>query len=245
MGRYVAKAVAILAISLIAAGGVIGAEETEKAAKPARAARGRNRATTRPAYLDKEHAPKGKGWIALFDGKDLDGWKSFPEDRPNSWKVKDGILTSTFKEGGHGSNIATEKKFKDFEIYYEYRVPKNGNSGVFLRGQYEIQVIDDHGVPAEKPKDWGNGGIYGQKAPSKNASKPLGEWQANYAKIVGKKITVFVNGEKVIDEFEPPKATHLYGELGVKDGDPTGPILLQGDHKPIEYRYVMIKPIEE
>jgi hypothetical protein len=196
-----------------------------------------------PAYLDKEHAPTGAGWVSLFNGKDLAGWKSFPDGRPNSWKVEDGLLVSTSKRGAPGTNLYSEQKFQDCELYYEYCVPKNGNSGVFLRGQYEIQVIDDYGVPANKPKDWGNGGIYNVKAPSKNASKPGGEWQSAYAKLVGKEITVFINGEKVIDKCALKGATHLYEELKIKEGDPAGPIVLQGDHMSIKYRYVMVKPI--
>ncbi len=248
MSRYIGKACIIVALWLVGAPVVTAQEKAEQPARPARAARARarDRATTRPVYLDKEHAPsRGRGWIRLFNGKDLTGWTVFPKDRPNSWKVEDGILVSTFKPGEHGTNIYSDRKFEDFEIYYEYQVPKNGNSGVFLRGQYEIQVIDDYGHPADKPKDWGNGGVYGQKAPSKNMSKPAGEWQSCYAKMVGKKITVYINGEKVIDEFSPPRPTHLYGELKIKEGAPEGPIVLQGDHQPIKYRYVMVKPIEK
>ncbi|HPD31412.1 MAG TPA: DUF1080 domain-containing protein [Phycisphaerae bacterium] len=243
MQRYVKYFLLIGTLPLSAA--IVLAAEGQKKEAGERQAKREDAAATQPAYLDKEHAPRGKGWIKLFNGKNLKGWKSIPENRPNSWKVENGILVSDFKEGEHGTNIFSEKKFGDFEIYYEYLVPKNGNSGVFLRGQYEIQIQADHGVPSDKPRDWGNGGIYGQKAPSRNVSKPDGEWQSVYATMIGKKITVFLNGEKIIDNYEPPRATHLYGELKIKDGDPTGPILLQGDHKPIKFRYVMIKPIGE
>ena len=186
---------------------------------------------SQPAYLDKEHAPKGKGWTALFNGKDLTGWQSLPKDRPNSWKVENGVLVNTSKEHDHGTNLCTDRKYWDYEIYYEYCVPENGNSGVYLRGQYEIQILDDYGVPSDKPKHWGNGGICNQKTPSKNASKPAGEWQSGYARIIGEKISVFINGQQVIEEFVPPK-----------QGDPKGPILLQGDQTPIKFRCVFIKP---
>lgn len=215
-------------------------EKPAKTASPDKKKGGR-----RPTYLDKEHAPKGKDWIRLFNHKDLSGWKFFPENRPNSWKVQDGVLVNDFKPGEHGTNIYTEDKYEDFELYYEYMVVKDGNSGVFLRGQYEVQIQDDYGQPVEKPKDWGNGGIYGQKAPSKNASKPVGEWQSAYVKMIGKKITVFINGEKIIDEYEPPHPTHLYGELKLKGNEPAGPILIQGDHMPVKFRHVMIKPLKK
>ncbi len=194
-------------------------------------------------FLDKEHAPTGEGWIRLFDGRTLEGWKALHEDRKHTWKVVDGVLEADFPEGQHGTNIYTDRKFEDFEIYYEYLVPPNGNSGVFLRGQYEIQIQDDHGVPVDKPKDWGNGGMYGQKAPSRNVSKPQGQWQSVYATIQGRKINVWLNGQRIIEDYEPPKATHIYRESGVKDGDPTGPIILQGDHKPIKFRHVMLRPL--
>ncbi len=248
MTRYLRKVSLIAALSLAAAGAVTAAEKEEKTEKPARAAgaRGQRNAASRPVFLDKEHAPKVReGWKRLFNGKDLEGWKSFPKDRPNSWKVEPGrVLASIVKPGEHGTNIFTEENFGDFEIYYEFLVPKNGNSGVFLRGQYEIQVQDDYG---EQPgaKDWGNGGIYNQKKPSKNASKPQGEWQSVYATMIGKKINVWLNGEKIIDNYEPPRPTHLYGDLKVKEGDPEGPIVLQGDHTAIRYRLLFIKPIKK
>jgi hypothetical protein len=243
MKRYIKSVLFIGALSLCAAVALAAEEKKEGGERQGR--RG-DRATSRPAFLDKEHAPKPRDreWVRLFNRRDLKGWKPFSEKGPNSWKVVDGILAIDFKEGEHGTNLVSDEKFGDFEIYYEYLVPKDGNSGVFLRGQYEIQIQADHGQPSDKPKDWGNGGIYGQKAPSKNASKPVGEWQSVYATIIGKKITVFLNGEKIIDNYEAPRATHLYGEVKVKDGDPTGPIILQGDHKPIKFRYVMVKPIK-
>jgi hypothetical protein len=242
MNRYLKGVLVFCTLSLCAA--VALAAEEKKEGGERRAGR-RERPTTRPAYLDKEHAPKprDRAWVRLFNGRDLKGWKSIPDKGTNSWKVVDGILVSDFKEGEHGTNLVSDEKFGDFEIYYEYLVPKDGNSGVFLRGQYEIQIQADHGQPADKPKDWGNGGIYGMKAPSKNASKPEGEWQVVYATVIGKKITVFLNEQKIIDNFEAPHATHIYGESKVKEGDPTGPILLQGDHRPIKFRYVMVKPI--
>ena len=231
-------------VSLAAAITVTAAEKEGKTEPTPKAERTERRGRAR--FLDQDHAPKPRqGWTRLFNGKDLKGWKAFPADRHNSWKVEDGgVLASLVKPGEHGTNIYTEEKYGDFEFYCEYLVPKNGNSGEFLRGQDEIQVQDDHGEPAGK-KDWGNGGIYGQQKPSKNASKPQGEWQVFYATIVGKKINVWLNGEQIIKDYEPPRPTHLYGELKVKDGDPTGPIVLQGDHTAIKYRQVWIKPIKK
>jgi hypothetical protein len=246
MKRHIRNFAVVCTMGLMAIA-CLAAEEQRPAGQRRGGREGRaGRPTTRPAFLDKEHAPKwgDRDWKRLFNGRDLKGWKPFSEKGPNSWKVEDRILSIDFKEGEHGTNLMSEEKFGDFEIYYEYLVPKGGNSGVFLRGQYEIQIQADHGVPSDKPRDWGNGGVYGLKAPSKNASKPEGEWQSVYATLIGKKINVFLNGEKIIDNYELPRATHIYGEAKVKDGDPTGPIILQGDHKPIKFRFVMVKPIK-
>ena len=91
----------------------------------------------------------------------------------------------------------------------------------------------------------GNGGLWSLKSPSKNVSKPAGEWQSIYAKLVGNTVTVILNGEKIIDNFKLERPTHLYAEMKhIKHGEP-GPILLQGDHKPIDYRHVMLRPIAQ
>ena len=248
MNHWIKSVLAACAASVIVSAGLRAGEsdKPQNRERPARSVARRAGAATRPAFLDREHAPRPReGWVRLFNGKDLTGWKSFPEGRHNSWAAGDGILESAVKPNEHGTNIYTEKKFGDFEIYYEYLVPKNGNSGVFLRGLYEIQVQDDHGVPSDRPKDWGNGGIYGQKAPSKNVSKPQGEWQAVYATMIGRKINVWLNGVKIIDNHEPPGPTHLYGELKMKGNETEGPIVLQGDHTAIKYRQIWIRPLKK
>ena len=191
-------------------------------------------------FLDRENGPKGRGWIALFNGQDLSGWKSVTPDAPTSWKAVDGMLVN---EKAHGINIYTEQMFKDLEFYAEYKIPEGGNSGIFLRGIYEIQIIDDYGVPVDKPKDSGNGGIWSLKPPSKNVSRPAGQWQSLYAKLVGDTVTVILNGEKIIDAFKLERPTFVYDELKIEPGQP-GPILLQGDHKPIEYRRLFLRPLQ-
>lgn len=193
------------------------------------------------SFLDKVNGPKGAGWVPLCNGKDMGGWISMSPKAPMSWKVADGMLVN---EKAHGVNIYTEQKWKDFEFYAEYKLPPGGNSGIFLRGLYEIQIKDDFGVPSDKPSDWGNGGLWSMKAPPKNVSKPPGEWQSIYARIVDDRITVILNGETTIDNFKVDRPTVYYDEMKpvVKPGEP-GPVLLQGDHKPIEYRHVMVRPI--
>jgi len=190
-------------------------------------------------YIDAGHAPAGKGWIALCNGKDLTGWHQRPghEDRPLSWKVVNGVMVNTAGHGKPACDIVTDRKFDNFELYYEYRIPKGSNSGMYLRGRYEIQIADDHG---RKPSKGGNGALYSLAAPAHNVSRPAGQWQSVCAKIVGKKVTVILNGTRVIDNAE---ATRPTGGERDRDVDQPGPIMIQGDHGPIEVRNIMIKPL--
>ena len=193
-------------------------------------------------YLDPENAPVGPDWIALFNGRDLNGWKNLTSEGITTWEVADAVMVNAPANHG-GDNIRTEKIFEDFEFYCEYLVPENGNSGVFLRGLYEVQIIDDYGVPVDSPRDWGNGGIWSLKAPRENASKPAGQWQSMFIRLVGNRVTVILNGTTIIYDFEMDRPTFVYDPLGeLSHGDP-GPILLQGDHGPIQFRNLMIRPL--
>ncbi|NLX15273.1 MAG: DUF1080 domain-containing protein [Phycisphaerales bacterium] len=188
-------------------------------------------------FLDEDHQPSGDGWLRLCNGKDLTGWNRRIADRPVSYKVEDGVLKNIPQEGTRGNDIYTDAKFEDFEIYYEYRILEGSNSGVYLRGRYEIQVLDDYGTP---PSTSSNGAIFGQCAPSSNASAQFGEWQSVRAKIVGRQVTVILNKVKVIDAFILPGPTG--GAMDEEEHLP-GPILLQGDHGPVEYRNLYLRPI--
>ena len=188
-------------------------------------------------FQDTSNKPRGGGWLRLFNGQDLTGWVQRVTDRPASFVVEDGVLRNVPPEGTHGNDIYTEEKFQDFELYYEYRIPAGSNSGVYLRGRYEIQVMDDYGKP---PGVGGNGALYRQCAPSRNVSAKPGEWQSVRAKIVDREITVILNQIKVIDGFTVSKPTG--GELD-RDEHLPGPILLQGDHGPVEYRHLYLRPL--
>jgi hypothetical protein len=181
--------------------------------------------------------PQGEGWVQLFNGKDLEGWKFRREPNP-SWKVEDGVMANVVEKGKHGVDILTEQKFMDFELHIEFKVPKGGNSGVYLRGRKEIQVMDSFGH--DKPGSGDCGGIYGKFAPAVNACKPVGEWNTFDIKVVGDKITVVHNGKVIHDGVEFRGATGA-----ALDGDDTkpGPLLLQGDHTAVWYRNIWIKPL--
>jgi len=187
---------------------------------------------------EKEFKPED-GWVQLFNGKDLTGWKQ--HGNRTSWKVEDGVMANTSGHGkDRGVNIHCEKTFKDFELHIEFKVPKGGNSGVYLRGRKEIQVHDSYGVA--KPGSGHCGGIYSKAAPKVNACKPTGEWQSFDVTIVGDKITAHQNGQLIHDGVEVPG--HTGGSMGGQPGTP-GPIMLQGDHSTVYYRNIWVRPIEE
>jgi hypothetical protein len=191
----------------------------------------------RSKYLDQEHAPVGKGWICLLPENNMEGWKPRHADRPMSWALVDGVLVNSSGHDKKGVDIVTERHFDDFEIYYEYMLPEHSNSGLYLRGRYEIQILSDHG---EEAAAHSNGGLYSKCAPAKNVSKPDGEWQSVYATIKDKTVNVWLNGFKTVDNFTVQGQTG--GALDENYGTP-GAIMLQGDHGSIHVRVLKIRPL--
>jgi len=179
------------------------------------------------------------GFRPLFNGKDLSGWKLRKADGYAGWSVKDGILVNDVSGGKHGTDLVSEGKFRDFILRYEYKIAERANSGVYLRGRIEIQVLDDY--KRGQPTKGGNGAIYNTAPVAKFASKPADEWQTAEATIKGDKVTVILNGEKVHDNVAVDKATG--GELD-KNMDQPGPIMLQGDHGSISFRKIEIKELK-
>ena len=195
-----------------------------------------------PNALDPENAPKkGEGWICLFNGEDLTGWHKRPgDDRDLLWVVEDGAMVNKLEPGQHGSNIVSDDRFRDFELYYEYLVPKDSNSGMYLRGLYEVQMRGDAGESGGRGTD---GGIWATSAPKVNASKPAGEWQSVYLKLVGQTVEkVILNGTVIHEDVELTKPTGTDLRDIVKMEDP-GPIMIQGDHGFVRVRNITIKPL--
>ena len=173
--------------------------------------------------------------VHLFDGKSLDAWDVQDKSKPSGWSVVEGVMTNE----PHANNLISKQKFQDFKINAEYKVEKASNSGIYLRGRYELQVLDDHGKP---PESHGHMSVYAWHAPLVNASKPVGEWQTMEATIVGNKVTVVLNGQKVQDNATLEAVTG--GALDANETEP-GPIMIQGDHEKINYRKVTITPITD
>ncbi|MBK7997903.1 MAG: DUF1080 domain-containing protein [Verrucomicrobia bacterium] len=178
------------------------------------------------------------GFVPLFNGKDTTGWHLRRKDGHNSWSIDGGVLKNTVNKGEHGTDLVTDKKFWNFTVRYEFQVPDNSNSGFYLRGRHEIQILGD--FKGGKTSKGGNGAIYNHTAPSEFASKPGGEWQTAEATIIGNKITVILNGKKIHDNVECNKATG--SEIDAKVTEP-GPIFLQGDHGTVWFRNMRIKEL--
>jgi len=174
----------------------------------------------------------GEGWVQLFNGKDLSGWKF--RGKNVSCEVVDGVMANTKR----GANIYTEQKFLDFQLHIEFKIRKGGNSGVYLRGRKEVQIDDAYG--RGKPGSGSCGGIYGRAAPKVNACKPAGQWNSFDITVVGDKITAIHNGQTIHDAVEVKGRTG--GSMGGKEGTP-GPVMLQLDHGPVWYRNIWIKPL--
>jgi hypothetical protein len=192
--------------------------------------------TGRPApSLKRAAEPQWGEPIELFDGKNLDGWKPRAAGRNNGWVVRDGLLTNAKP----GNDLLTERKFTDFKVHAEFRYPRGSNSGIYLRGRYEVQIEDNYGQDPDSHKI---GGIYGFLTPSVNAARKPGEWQTMDITLVGRVLTVHLNGERIIDRQTIPGITG--GALDSDEGAP-GPILLQGDHGPIDFRHVTLTPAKE
>lgn len=211
---------------------------------------------------------------AVFNGKDLSGWKlrSKDEKMKDSWQVFSDVqidkadpkvlagVTSDAKGPGallrpkvshRGSDIYTEEEFGDVELSLEFMVPKGSNSGVYLMGRYEVQVLDSFGKPDDKLSQGDVGAIYSAARPSTNAAKAPGEWQTFHIVFQaprfdasGKKtanakfVSVKLNGKEIHKDVEVkgPTGGHLYN-----DEKPKGPILFQGDHGVVAFRNVRVR----
>jgi hypothetical protein len=179
-----------------------------------------------------------KDFKPLFNGKDLSGWHLRNAKGHNSWTVQDGILKNTVEKGQHGTDLVGDQKFWNFTVRYDYQVPDGSNSGFYLRGRHEIQILGDY--KSGKPSKGGNGAIYQHTAPVEFAGKPGGEWQTVEATMIDNKITVILNGKKIHDNVECDRATG--SELDNKVKEP-GPFFLQGDHGTVWFRNIRVKEL--
>ena len=185
------------------------------------------------AIQDKDDSRWKEGKpVALFNGSDVAGWRLLRPDRPG-WQVRNGTMVNA----PGASDIVSQAKFWNFILRAEFKYSKGSNSGIGLRGRYEIQIHDNYGRP---PDVHGTGALYSRIAPSTNASRPPGEWQQIEARLVGRTLTVRLNGVTIIDHADVAGPTAI--TMDPNEAAP-GPIVLQGDHGPIEFRKVEVTPL--
>lgn len=175
-----------------------------------------------PAPALERQAPKA--WTApepLFNGKNLEGWTPLGDPANNHWIVQDGMLVNQ----GHGDNLKTTRKFEDFKVHYEVNCPKDGNSGFYLRGRYEVQI--EYEPLSDNPVERRIGSIYGRIAPKTELPRTPGQWEMFDVTLLGRNVTVVRNGVTIIDHQEIEGITG--GALDANEGEP-GPFYIQGDH---------------
>jgi hypothetical protein len=189
--------------------------------------------------------PMPKAWaepVALFNGKDLTGWEPLGNVQNNKWVAKEGELVNDNPPPAEGqargpgaANIKTTGKYQDFKLHIEVNCPEHGNSGIYLRGRYEIQVGTEGGTQPTHEM----GAVYSHYAPGGNIGNKLGEWTAFDITFVGRYLTVVRDGVKIHDNVEIPGPTG--GALDSNEAEP-GPFFLQGDHiGVIRYRNIKIQ----
>lgn len=186
--------------------------------------------------------PMPKEWTkprAIFDGKDLKGWEPIGNVENNKWVARDGELVNDNPEvPGHpthgAANIKTTEKFQDFKLHIEVNCPEGGNSGIYLRGRYELQVGTEGGkLPTHEM-----GAIYSWYPPPAGVENGLGKWTSYDVTLVGRHVTVLRDGKMYHDNVELPGPTG--GALDSNEAEP-GPFYLQGDHHGvIKYRNITI-----
>ena len=180
--------------------------------------------------------------IQLFNGKNLDGWELTNPGSTSGWSVKDGVLVNNpvQREGERHisyGNLRTTGTFEDFNLKLEANVAAHENSGIYLRGIYEIQVCDSYGKNVDSHN---MGGVYSRITPRVSAEKPAGQWQSLNITLVDRHVTVELNGKVIIDN--EPLLGCTGGALWSDEFKP-GPIYLQGDHTGISYRNIVLTPI--
>jgi len=212
-----------------------------------------------------------EGYKALFNGKDLTGWRGLPlkvakdpakpgpaltmperlsaaaqkrgdESAHAHWSVKDGVLLFD----GRGQNLITDRDYGDFELFVDWKIEKDGDSGIYLRGSPQIQIWDPDLQLKKTNERIGSGGIYNNKdnpnKPTKVADRPIGEWNTFWIRMIGDKVTVKLNGETVVDNvtmenyWDKERKTHIY---------PKGTIELQNHGNTLYFKNIYVKELSE
>jgi hypothetical protein len=187
-----------------------------------------------PVIADKDDGSWKDGKpVELVNGKDMAGWHALNPNVEMKWTYVDGIL----RNAPPTTDIVSDQKFWNFKAHIDYRIVEHSNSGIGLRGRYEIQILEDYGKP---PNTHGAAALYSRIAPSVNASKPAGEWQSYDIRLVGRTLTVVHNGTKVLDKVEVEGLTAIANNA---DEAEPGPFIVQGDHSYVELKKFTVTPL--
>jgi len=189
-----------------------------------------------PVITDKDDGSWKEGKpIPLFNGKDTTGWTALNPSVEMKWTVQDGVL----RNAPPTTDIISTQKFWNFDLHVDFRIVEHSNSGIGLRGRYEIQILDDYGKP---PNSHGAAALYSRFAPTVNASKPPGEWQSYDIRLIGRTLTVVHNGKKVLDKVPVDGLTAIANNA---DEAEPGPFIVQGDHSYVEIKSFVVTPLEK
>ena len=181
---------------------------------------------------------KAPGWgdpVTLFDGRSLNGWTLRDSKKKNGWAVVNGELAVV--DPKDNADLVSEQGFQDMKLHVEFNVEPKSNSGVYLRGRYEIQILDNPDQKMARDSH-GCGGVYSRIAPTVVAAKPAGEWQTYDITFVGRQIAVVLNGTTIVDGVVEGVTG---GALNPFEGEP-GPLMLQGDHGKVRFRNIVVTP---
>lgn len=189
----------------------------------------------RAKALSGKPAPAWGAPITLFDGKTLGGWRLRDAKKKNGWAAQNGELAVV--ETKDNADLVTERTFQDMKLHLEFNVDAKSNSGVYLRGRYEIQILDSPDAKMALDSH-GCGALYSRVAPKLDAAKPAGEWQTLDVTFVGRRLEVVLNGRQVVDTVVEGITG---GALSPFEDEP-GPLMLQGDHGKVRFRNVVVTP---
>lgn len=187
----------------------------------------------RAPALARADTPQRGTSIALFNGRDLSGWQARAGSAADCWSVVDAVLTAT----PPCVDLISQQNFEDFELNVEFNYPAGSNSGIYLHGRYEVQIQDTAGQALDALR---MGAVYGFITPTVDAAGAPSEWQSMTIRLVGREVSVVLNGTTIIDAERIPGITG--GALDSNEGEP-GPIMIQGDHGPIRFRKVELVPL--
>ncbi len=188
----------------------------------------------RAPELGSAAAPQWGEPVTLFDGKTLTGWSLRDSKAQMGWAAVEGELRVVEPKGN--ADLVTSRTFQDLKLHIEFNVEPHSNSGVYLRGRYEVQILDDKSKATE---EHGCGAVYSRIAASFDATRPAGEWQSFDITFVGRRLTVVLNGKTIHDGVTVEGITG--GAINPYEDEP-GPLMLQGDHGKVRFRNIVATP---